>query len=292
MGRPIKAVYFGSPKGTGSAGESVASVTVGGANNDYLDIPVLTVAAPTQPGVTAVVQVASVGVHTIVIDSGGQGYVQGDVLTLQGLGTGIRATLTVTSVDDIEGDVQVITGVTITTAGQYTSVTDLTELNTTGGAGTGATFSVTRLKINSVTVVTPGSGYLTAPEITSDPTGAATLTAVLTDANATALLATAHVPGAASAVAADIVSQKGARRYKVTTSQGTGVCKLVTSEPDEGEMRIVAVDSDGGTYFVKKLSNRTAILEPDTGLQFASGARVKWTLGAAEEDVKVTIQNA
>lgn len=60
----------------------------------------------------------------------------------------------------------------------------------------------------------------------------------------------------------------------------------------EGEMEIRATDSDNGTYWITKLTSRLAVVEPDSGTQFASGQRVKWNLTSASEDVSVKVQNA
>ena len=99
----------------------------------------------------------------------------------------------------------------------------------------------------------------------------------------------------------DIVKQVSTKRYKVQTSQGTGVFKLVTTEAKGTlEMSIMATDSDGGTYLVSKLTSRKAVLVPvanahggssSAGAQFASGKTAKWTFGSAVASTTVTISN-
>jgi hypothetical protein len=144
--------------------------------------------------------------------------------------------------------------------------------------------------INTFTVA-GGTGYTTAPSVTI--TGANTTPAVATStlvSNAvTNVIATsAFIPaanGGSSAVIGDIVKQVGARRYKVTTAQGTGKCKLVTAAPTAGTMTIAATDSLGSTYYVKKLDERLVTLiqnsDGGSGFEFANGTRAKWSLSAA-----------
>jgi hypothetical protein len=56
-------------------------------------------------------------------------------------------------------------------------------------------------------------------------------------------------------------------------------------------MSITATDSAAGTYFVRKLTARKAVLVAVTGTQFATGTTAKWTFGAAVVNTTVTIAN-
>lgn len=89
--------------------------------------------------------------------------------------------------------------------------------------------------------------------------------------------ASAYVVGGSTGAAATINSQKGTKTFNVTTSEGTSEVTLVTTSPGEGEMRITATDSAGGTYYVVKLFNQTAVLVQNDGTQFADNAKVDWT---------------
>ena len=106
--------------------------------------------------------------------------------------------------------------------------------------------------------------------------------------------------GAQIAVAADvdgngsangyIVAQKGSKRFKVTTGAGTAVCALVAEIPTAAEqLSISATDSAGGTYFISKISGRTATLVQNTGTQFANNSKVAWNRSAAVLDESVVI---
>lgn len=302
MGRPLNKKYFGNKNSPytdfqGSTtpdsgiGGRVASVTVGGTNNNYTEIPVLTVADPTLVGgVTATVAVVSMGVATITIVDGTTGYVANEILTLGAVGTGTAATI---KVDTVDGDGTILTA-SVVTAGAYTAISDVTAVAATGGSGTGATFDVA-LKINSVNVTTAGTGYTSAPAITDLPDGNATLTAVLSVVNgARAIKAFAYLTGG-SRLAADIIKQDNKIQYKVENATGVAVVQLVDSQANAaGEMDITALDSAGNEYWVKKLTARKAVLtrKVSGNGQFASGTSVPWTLDAAVEDYSVKIDNA
>lgn len=132
-----------------------------------------------------------------------------------------------------------------------------------------------------------GSGYTSAPAVTITGANAtpAVATATLTSAVTNVIATTAWIPtanGGSSGVVGDIVKQVGARRYKVTTAQGTGKCKLVTTTLTAGTMTITATDSLNSTYFVKKLEERLVTLIQDTdggsGFDYTDGKKAKWTL--------------
>lgn len=293
MGRPIQKKYFGNTNVPPVGGEGVASVTVAGTNNNYTVKPTVTIAAPSlQGGVTATATVASMGVATATVVAGGTGYTNGDVLTVVGLGSGTAATLTVTNA--VGGVIQA-GGVSVTTAGTYTTVSDVTALAVTGGTGNDdATFNVA-LKINAITVTNAGGGYLTTsiPAVTTTPSGNATLTAVLTSTNVNAIKISAYVVGGSSSVNGDIVKQEASRRYLVATAQGTSQCRLVAAAPAEGEMTIIATDSSSKTYYVTKLTAHKALVTQfgAAGHEFASGTVVPWSLSAAVLDERVQVES-
>jgi len=279
MGRPIKASYFGSPKGTGTGGEGVASIAISGTNNNYSAIPTVTIGAPNVAGGTQAVATATIGAVSLAIVAGGSGYTANDVLTIVG-GTGTAGTLTVSTVDGGGA----ITAAVVTTSGEYTAK-PTNPVSVTGGTGTLATFNIT-YKLKTITVTTEGAGYTSAPTVTTGGNG--TTTATLTTTTGNAIAVSAYVVGGSSAVAGDIISQRGSRQYKVATAQGTSVCKLVTGAPAEGEMNIVATCSAAhskyasSTFNVAKLTSRLAY--------DVDGAFYNWSFDAAAGDV-VQISN-
>jgi hypothetical protein len=192
--------------------------------------------------------------------------------------------------------------------------------------------SVVNGRITSITVTNAGSGYTTAPTITlsTGTKGTLTTTAVLnvdsgnvgsSTNNENAILAWAYIGG--SLVEVDIQKQISAKRYRVNATGDTGSYERVgtriarinytkVATGDQGytaaegiELNMVAVDSDGGTYLVRKLYNRTCTLNPiginnatigitnnTAGTQFASGKQVKWTFGSPTANSTVQILNA
>jgi hypothetical protein len=84
--------------------------------------------------------------------------------------------------------------------------------------------------------------------------------------------------GGSSAVTGYIVKQVGSKRFKVTTAQGTGICKLVVTAPAAGECRITLTDSAAGTYYASKISGRKVTVTANTGIQFATGSTAGWTI--------------
>jgi hypothetical protein len=287
MGRPINKKYFGNRNVPAIGGEGVSGVTVAGTNNNYSAFPTVAFAAPQLPeGVTAA-GTARMGVISATVATAGTGYSTDDVLTLVG-GTGTAATITVNSVDT-GGEVLTFT---VTTAGNYSALANLVDLAVTGGSGTGAEFTVTALTINSIVISQSGAGYTSAPTVTTTPSGNATLTATLSSVKENAITVTGRVV-AGSTVALDVIKQTGSRRYLVTDGTNVGVVTLVDSAVSAaGQVNIVATDSAGGTYFVKKLTARRAVLTRDSGTEFADGQSVAWTLGDAVLNVSVKVANA
>lgn len=156
--------------------------------------------------------------------------------------------------------------------------------------GTQATVSAITLfgngAINTYTLA-GGTGYTSAPSVTITGANAtpAVATSALTSVVTNVIATSAWIPaadGGSSAVAGDIVKQVGARRYKVTTAQGTGKCKLVTTTPTAGTMTITATDSKNSTYYVKKLEERLVTLvqssDGGSGFDYETGAKAKWSL--------------
>lgn len=107
-------------------------------------------------------------------------------------------------------------------------------------------------------------------------------------ATAAGIKVTAYVPGGSSAVAGFIVKQVGSRRYKVTTAQGTGKCKLVAATPGEGEMVMLGYTNPGAdvSVAIRHLRKRTAI-------DF-SGNRYTWVLvnDSSEDYIELTLVDA
>ncbi len=334
MGRPLNKKYFGN-RNIGSAsttadnaigGSRVASVTMDGGEdgnfvvtNTYKNFPTVTASAPTIPGGVTAVLTPVYELDTVTFGSGGQtdgDYLAGLSTTITGLGGGavvriVETANKVTSVDLVGGN-----------RGEFrrgdfdgTGITTHQVLQAPN-AGTDLQITVT-FRVKSIEVTEAGSGYVSAPTLTWGGhtfTGqtAPTLNTVvmLTDSGSAgsstnqenAIVVTAFIPaanGGTTAATGDIVKQTNDRRYKVKTSEGTGICQLVTDGVANaaGEVSIKATDSEGKNYLVAKLTSRKVVLVPaalggDAGTQFASGASAKWTFGDAVLNTTVKIENA
>ena len=98
-----------------------------------------------------------------------------------------------------------------------------------------------------------------------------------------AILIYAKTTSGGSAQIGDIQKQTNARSYKVRTADGTAVCKLVASgSPAVCQAYVNATDSDGGTYYVTKLTAHKALVTRNSGTMFATGTTVKWAF--SEDD--------
>lgn len=185
--------------------------------------------------------------------------------------------------------------VTLLTGGDYTALPSNVAAVTHTGSGVGGTFSLT-YKVLSAEVVVAGSGYETPIVITEVPDGGATYTATMTTTTANVIASSAN-PVGGGAKAGDILKQESSRRYRVATLDGTGQCTLVAHAPSaEGEMTIKAKDSDGGLYYVIKLTARRAVIVKgdQTGVQFVTGTdgiSVPWVFtpntAVANESVEI-----
>jgi hypothetical protein len=201
-----------------------------------------------------------------------------------------------------------LSGMTYLTGGPYTILAaDIGAPQIDGGVKPVLSFQPTSATAGTITVVSAGSGYTSAPTVVvrgalAGGTGTTSKTAVLTTSRLNGIKCETQIgAGGTEATQGDIIKQVSGRRYKVRNQNGTAVCNLVTTEAkDADQMSIKATDSDGNTYFVAKLTARLAVLVPAAnvhggtttiGSQFASGTSAKWTFGAAVAGTTVTIEN-
>ena len=119
-----------------------------------------------------------------------------------------------------------------------------------------------------------------------------TLTAVLTTgaaARQNSIKCEAQIGAGTEVTTGDVVKQTGSRKYKVTTADGTAICKLVTTaDLNANEMSITATDSNSNTYFVRKLTQHRAVLVQIAGgsnYLYATGASAPWSFAAASGNV-------
>ena len=203
-----------------------------------------------------------------------------------------------------------VSTVAVATEGDYTAISNGAQATSVAPAGgTGATLTIT-YGVKSVAITQKGSGYTNVAD--AAPTfsaGAATGTSVLTtDSGATnnndnastnqenAIVATAQLAGG-SDTTVDIISQKGARRFKVTDGTRTGVCELTASGSlSNGQMSIIATDARGNTYYVTKLTAKKATLAQKEWVDngdwvFNDGGVAQWGFSIASGAI-VQVANA
>jgi len=162
----------------------------------------------------------------------------------------------------------------------------------TGGTKPTLSVVVSGTTTYTVTVVTAGSGYTSAPTITfngsvAGGTGSATPVATLTSgasARTNVIAPQAITVGSTNRTSGnDIMKQVGSKRFKVRSTDGTAVCKLVAATPSAaGEMAIVATDSQSNTYWVKKLNKNKVQLVRNSLVgatwDIIDGDTAKWTI--------------
>jgi hypothetical protein len=201
---------------------------------------------------------------------------------------------------------------TVSVAGSYTTFPSTAGAGTltsvSPATGTGAKADIT-MGLLSVTVTEKGSGYTTSADAALVFSPAATPT----DASATAVLTTdsgvvgsstnqenaiiirAKIDSEATTRIGDIVKQSSARRYKVKTSDGTAVCKLVaTDTPATFQAYITATDDEGKNYWVTKLTAHKALLtrkDGSGGYVYATGETAPWSFTTTANG-RVIIENA
>jgi hypothetical protein len=192
-----------------------------------------------------------------------------------------------------------VTAVAVATVGSFTTLASGAQDVTTSTAGVGEGLQITvTYEALSTTIVESGSGYLAAPTQAGGTFDGTLGTVTMASSGSyPAIICTAQTTSGGSALTGDIVNQRSTRRYKVTTADGTGVCKLVDASPGFGEMTIIATDYSGNTYYITKLTRHLATLTQNTGSthEFANGENAGWktdTLVAGDTGIYVQIANS
>jgi hypothetical protein len=202
----------------------------------------------------------------------------------------------------VGGVFSTVTALTLATAGSYEALVTGAQA-AVANYGAGLTITPTYGAL-SVTITNSGSGYTAAPTIAgyTNQGGVTVATVVLTTDSGSvgtvtnrenAIVAYAYISG--SLVEVDIQRQVSGTRYRVnksgdTSREGTRLARLRSDAVADGaygnttaegaEMNIVASDSDGGTYLVKKLTNHKAVLVPKAISRLGSSAGTQFPLNA------------
>ena len=317
MGRPLNKKFFGN-RNIGSTsttadnkigGESVASITLAGANNSSgfsAGASQISIATPTLPNgvrATAALVVGPAGA-LLTMAAGTSGTNVTTIGTLTGTAVATTATYTSVPQKSSNGSGTGATFIVVRTGGtNYNANTVVTANGKGTGYVSGNTVTISGAQLGGVdgtndltitlggavaaagtitgfTITEGGSGYTTTPAVTlsTGTQGTLTATTVLSvDTGAVgsatnqenAILMTAYLTGG-SATTVDIIRQVSTNRYKVTDGTRTGIVKLKSSVATAaGEGSVRLVDTDGNTYFATKITARKATITRGTGTQAA-----------------------
>jgi hypothetical protein len=157
-----------------------------------------------------------------------------------------------------------------------------------GTTATGTVNAYANGLLGNITVTISGSGYTSAPTAYANTgtLGTTTLTSVLTangSARRNVIIPQVRIAGTNRTSGNDILAQKGSKRFKVKSQDGTAVCTLVARTPAAaGEMAIVATDSQSNTYWVRKITkNKVELVQNNlvgATWDIADGDNAKWTI--------------
>lgn len=288
MGRPLNKKYFGNRNvgttGTGDdgiGGNRIASVTLGTLGS-YTTRPTVTFSDPDLLGVGSVRATGTVTseVESVTATGGTQtGYTVGQLVTVNGS----DAVLRVATIGGTGGDDALTFDFTGGSRGNFTTLPSGAQPTTSNGAGAGLTVTLA-FRAKAVVMTDNGSGYTDATDAAPAFTESVTGTSVLESdgqnygnqnpagTNENAIVAYAYHTGG-SLLRGDIVRQVSTDRYKVENSTATAIAKLkATIANAAGEMNIVAIDTDGNTYYVVKLTSRKATLVPAAVARLSTSA--------------------
>jgi hypothetical protein len=298
-------------------GEGIANITFlvdAGSFAGNSNVPVITVPsipAPTLPGGVQATYTLLYEAYSVSTGAGKTGLVVGDTFGVTSL-PGLVAKVTSTSGSNAVFSVSPADGGSPSNALALSDIPQDTvgfTLTKIAGSGSAGTFNTDVLfHVKSVTITEKGSGYIgteTLPAFTKPgttngyvPQGVLVFTTDSGEPGSStnqenAILAYAKTTSGGTSKPADIIKQRGTKRFKVKTADGTAICTLKSSAVSAvGDMTIIATDSAGGTYYVTKIGARKCTVTQGTGRQFATDSSVPYTFGAAILNTSLSMANA
>jgi len=312
MGRPIKRRYIGVNRTTDAGGEGVASLTVRGANSYSAGTTISFAVSPiggtrTTASITFVAPAGGASgngnVATATITEAGTGYLTTAPAVTFNKPANVVVTGTVGGTGGYTGGPTTLLGVSSTT-GLYAGMVANVFF---GGTQSGNPLRIVQIWSGNSNVLMSGANTaaITSPISFGDVGRLGDILAALNPSVTTGNTIQANAWTTTSGIGniADIVSQKGSRRYRVTNSTETEVVRLIKSTevvaantaggpPSSGLMTITATDSASGTYWVTKIDSRTATVSPGgtaPGAQFTANAQVIWSMNAAVVNTTVKL---
>lgn len=305
MGRPIKRRYLGTTVGGGSlaGGEGISSINITAKGNNYSQGATITVATSPIGGTRATgtvtpytpQQFSNLSITSTAVTEAGTGYLTAPAVTLVK-----PANVTVSSTafsGNLAGNILTVSTTTGLFVGMHQNQGNL--------APTAHILAIFTNNSNIIMSRGVSSTYSNQTFQFGDTGSGATFTTTLVAAVTTGNTIQANAWTTTSTIGqtADIVAQKGSRRYRVTNSTETDVVRLIKSTevgaantaggpPSAGLMTITATDSASGTYWVTKIDSRTCTLTPGgnaPGAQFTANAQAIWSMNAAVVNTTVKL---
>jgi hypothetical protein len=295
MGRPIKRRFFGVNRTTDAGGEGISSINITAKGNNYSQGATITVAVSPIGGTRATgtvtpytpQQFSNLSITSTAVTEAGTGYLTAPAVTLVK-----PANVTVSSTafsGNLAGNILTVSTTTGLFVGMHQNQGNL--------APTAHILAIFTNNSNIIMSRGVSSTYSNQTFQFGDTGSGATFTTTLVAAVTTGntIQANAWIYGGVVGSQADIVSQRSSRRYRVSNTDGTNVCRLPFATETglantyqgpfaANVMTITATDSTGGTYWVTKLDGRTATITPGgsgPGSQFAANAQAIWSMNAA-----------
>jgi len=289
MGRPIKARYFlrSGPKVPADAIKgSGVTVSVNANGTGYSTGATAAISAPNvSGGVNATLSLTITpagGITAATVGNEGSGYTSAPTVTVTPAATQTATgridfnSLTITNLSGVAG---VYPGMLISEVGGMAPFTHVVSVGTN-------TVVMDKVATNTVT-----SSVFTFADTGTSATFNVGLTFPPLDTNTIAT--TAYLSTGSSGVASAIIKQEASRRYLVENAQGRGQCHLTSTDVlSAGQMKIIATDFSGATYYVTKLTAHKATLvnRTSTSTALVTKESTGWTIGSATGTI-VTISH-
>lgn len=183
----------------------------------------------------------------IAISNSGINYHLGDVITVSG-GTGTSATAVISAVDT-NGS---IVSIALSNSGSYSVLPNLTDAATTvlPGGGTGATVNLT-IGIKAIAIATGGTGYTAPPRVSiTDPSGVGAEAVASVIGGAVSSI-TVISPGYGYVGVSSVIFDSGSNATAITALQPAGVASCVVDSAGNNytSVPVVSIDAVGsGAY--------------------------------------------
>ena len=260
----------------------LGSTTIGfSSGSPQIGAPVSGTGVNTGTQITAVTGPGGAAASTTLSANASIGDTTVDVTDTTGIGPGLvfnRGSGTAVTVTDVTGSTVTLSGaLTSAIIGTTKTYTALTQ-SATSGSGSGAQFSISRSPGYSVTVTTPGSGYVATDTVTilgssldgAAPANNATVTVVsASPLNVVATLGAVTIGGTGYLTAAG----------EPTTSGGTGSGLTVNVTASAGIVTAVAIGSGGSGYTANEVITVGAAGRVATGNTIVAGTGYTTAVG-------------